>query len=129
MREERFPRLQRESLLDPRLPEVNPAVRVVKGARIRFAPGQPTGLHKHPTSTVGVVSEGSFNFQLEGEQAIVLQKGDCFFEPAGRTVLQFDNASMSDPAEIICFYLTDTDQRPLIEMLEGGMDTQLGKSS
>jgi hypothetical protein len=36
---------------------------------------------------------------------------------------------MSDPAEIICFYLTDTDQRPLIEMLEGGMDTQLGKSS
>jgi quercetin dioxygenase-like cupin family protein len=129
MSEERFSRLQREILLEATLPEVNPPVRMVKGARIRFAPGQPTGLHQHPMSTVGLVSEGSFNFQLEGGQARVLRKGDCFFEPAGRTILQFDNASASDPAEIICFYLTDTEERAPIEMLQGGMDAQLGKNS
>lgn len=127
MREKRFSRLHRETLLEATLPEGNPPVKVVKGARIHFAPDQPTGLHKHAMSTVGFVSEGSFSFQLEGEPPRVLRKGDCFFEPAGRTVLHFDNASASEPAEIICFYLTDADERPPIQMLPGGMDAQLGK--
>ncbi|MFY9838750.1 MAG: hypothetical protein WAK55_20190 [Xanthobacteraceae bacterium] len=64
----------------------------------------------------------------DGEEARVLSTGDGFFEPAGRTMLQFDNASSTEPAEIVCFYLTDTEERPTIEMLGGGMDTQLGKS-
>ena len=41
-------------------------------------------------------------------------------------ILKFDNASDSEPAEIVCFYLADTAERPAIEMLEGGMDSQLG---
>lgn len=57
----------------------------------------------------------------------MLGKGDCFFEPAGQTVLKFDNASADDPAEIFCFYLSGNDETPLIEMLDGGMDTQLGR--
>jgi quercetin dioxygenase-like cupin family protein len=79
-------------------------------------------------STVGVVTQGSFTFQPEGEEARVLRTGDGFFEPAGRTMLHFDNASSTEPAEIVCFYLTDTEERPAIEMLGGGMDAQLGKS-
>jgi hypothetical protein len=43
-------------------------------------------------------------------------------------MLQFDNASSTEPAEIVCFYLTDTEERPAIEMLGGGLDAQLGKS-
>jgi hypothetical protein len=34
---------------------------------------------------------------------------------------------VSEPAEIVCFYLADTKERPPIEMLAGGMDSQLGK--
>jgi len=58
---------------------------------------------------------------------MVLKTGDTFFEPAGHTILQFDNASTSAPAEIVCFYLADTKDRPAIVMLEDGMDRQLGK--
>jgi quercetin dioxygenase-like cupin family protein len=126
---DRFSRLQREPLLEASIPTANPPVRLVKGARIRFAPGQPTGLHQHPISTVGIVTEGSFTFQLEGEPARVLRTGDCFFEPVGRTVLSFDNASASEEAEIVCFYLMDSDDRPPIEMLEGGLDAQLGRKA
>jgi quercetin dioxygenase-like cupin family protein len=97
-----------------------------KGARIKFAPGQRTGLHRHPISTVGVVTAGSFHLQLEGKPVQVLKTGDSFFEPAGHTILKFDNASTSEPAEIVCFYLADTKERPPIEMLAGGMDSQLG---
>jgi quercetin dioxygenase-like cupin family protein len=123
----RFPRLTREPVLNETLPSANPPVRLVKGARIRFAPGQPTGLHRHPMSTVGVVTEGRFMFQREGEETRELRTGDGFFEPAGRTILHFDNASPTEPAEIVCYYLTDIEDRPAIEMLEGGMEAQLGK--
>ena len=125
---ETFPKLERKPVLEARLPEANPSVRLVKGARIRFAPGQPTGRHRHPLSTCGVVTAGRFLFQAEGEDPVELALGDPFFEPAGRTILKFDNASRSEPAEIVCFYLTDAPDRPSIEMLEGGMDAQLGKS-
>lgn len=109
------------------LPSANPIVRLIKGARIKFAPGQPTGLHRHPVSIVGVVTAGSFTLQLEGKPPQLLKTGDSFFEPAGQTILKLDNASTSEPAEIVCFYLADTKERPPIEMLAGGMDSQLGK--
>jgi quercetin dioxygenase-like cupin family protein len=129
MDDTRFAALQREPLLEEALPAANPAVRLVKGARIRFAPGQPTGLHRHPTSTVGVVTAGSFVFQAEGQKERLLQTGDSFFEPAAHPILRFDNASETEPAEIICFYLSDTSDRPTIEMLPGGMESQLGKTA
>src|SRR5580700_10750359 len=107
-----FPPLKREPLLEEELPSANPTVRLIKGARIRFAPGQPTGLHRHPISTVGVVTEGSFIYEREGEQPRVLNLGDGFFEPADQTMIRFDNASDTAPAEIVCYYLMDDDQRP-----------------
>jgi quercetin dioxygenase-like cupin family protein len=98
-----------------------------QGRTDQIRTGQPTGLHRHPISTVGVVTAGSFNLQLEGKPIQLLKTGDSFFEPAGHTILKFDNASTSEPAEIVCFYLADTKERPPIEMLEGGMNRQLGK--
>ena len=122
-----FSELERQPLFEEPLPAANPQVDLVKGVRIRFAPGQPTGLHRHPVSTCGVVTRGSFLFQADGANAVRLETGDSFFEPAEHTILHFDNASDSEPAEIVCFYLADTADRPAIEMLEGGMASQLGQ--
>jgi quercetin dioxygenase-like cupin family protein len=128
MAEQRFAALKRIPVLEEALPPENPTIQVIKGARIRFAPGQPTGLHRHPMSTVGVVTAGSFRFQPEGQDPRVLQTGDGFFEPAGRTILQFDNASETEEAEIVCYYLTDIAGRDSIEMLAGGVNAQLGQN-
>src|ERR1700749_4214048 len=128
MSDEKFPPLKRHPLLSATLPPENPPVRTIKAARIRFAPAQPTGLHRHPMSTCGVVTEGSFILQFQGDpEPRILRTGDCFFEPAHRTVLHFDNASETAPAEIICFYLSDETALPPIEMLPGGLDQQLGQ--
>jgi quercetin dioxygenase-like cupin family protein len=127
MADTHFPALNREPLLEEELAAANPTVRLIKGARIKFAPGQPTGLHRHPVSTVGVLTAGSFHLQLEGKPVQLLNTGDSVFEPAGHTILKFDNASTSEPAEIVCFYLADTKERPPIEMLACGMDSQLEK--
>lgn len=114
-----FPPLERKTVLDVPLPAANPAVHAVHGARIGFAPAQPTGPHRHPMSVVGVVTRGSFRFQPESEPARLLRQGDSFFEPAGRPILHFDNASRSARAEIVAFYLTDGNARPLIVGLGG----------
>jgi quercetin dioxygenase-like cupin family protein len=113
-----FPPLKRESVLEESIPGANPPIHLVRGAHIRFAPGQPTGLHRHPASVVGVVTEGSFKFQREGEPLRILKTGDSFFEPANHIILHFDNASGAKPAAIVAFYLTDSKDRPLIEMLD-----------
>ena len=79
----RFPPLKREPLLEEELPAANPTVRLIKGARIKFAAGQPTGLHRHPISTVGVVTAGSFHLQLEGQAGSASQNRRQFLR-AGR---------------------------------------------
>ncbi len=112
-----FPPLERQSALEAPLPAANPPVHLIRGAKIRFAPGQPTGLHVHPASTVGVVTQGSFVFQPEGEPSRIIKTGDVFFEPAGHRIIHFDNASATKPAAITVFYLTDTVGRPLIDLL------------
>ena len=38
MADARFPPLKREPLLEEELPAANPTVRLIKGARIKFAP-------------------------------------------------------------------------------------------
>lgn len=113
-----FPPLKRQPVLDVPIPAANPPIKLVHGARIRFAPSQPTGLHRHPVSVVGVVTEGSFIFQPEGEPARTIKVGDSFFEPAGKTILHFDNASSTKPATIVAYYLTDSSSTPLIEPLK-----------
>ena len=114
---EEFPPLQRVPVLEEAIPSTNPAIKLVRGARIRFAPRQPTGLHRHPISVAGVVTAGSFIFKREGEPEKIIKAGDSFFEPAGVTTERFDNASSTEPAELVAFFLTDTKDRPLIEML------------
>lgn len=114
---ENFPPLQRVPVLEEAIPSANPTVKLVRGARIRFAPRQPTGFHRHPISVVGVVTAGSFIIKKEGEPEKVVKAGEPFFEAAGVTTERFDNASDTEPAEIVAFFLTDTKDRPLIEML------------
>ena len=92
-----FPPLKREPLLEEELPAANPTVRLIKGARIKFAPGQPTGLHRHPISTVGVVTAGSFNLQLEGKPVQLLKTGDS---SSSRPGTRFSSSTMRRRASL-----------------------------
>ena len=84
---------------------------------IHFGPGQETGLHRHPCPVFGYIAKGSILFQIDGEAAKTLREGDAFFEPPHRRMLHFDNASQTEPATFIAFYLLDAGEDELIEML------------
>jgi quercetin dioxygenase-like cupin family protein len=85
--------------------------------QIDFAPGQKTGLHRHPCPVVGYIARGTIVFQPDGEAPTHLPAGSAFFEPANAQILRFDNASLEEPATFIAFYLLGNDDGELIEML------------
>ena len=45
-----------------------------------------------------------------------LSAGSAFYEPAGKVILRFDNASPCEKMRFICYYLLEGEQE-LIEML------------
>ncbi len=107
----------REPLLDAALPG-GPAVERVKGARIELGPRQETGLHLHPCHTVGLITVGTIRFQVEGRPERTLHAGDAFHEPADTRMAHFDNASETDHAAFVVFYLLPPGEERLIEILD-----------
>ena len=80
-------------------------VGAVRAVRIDYQPGQTSGAHQHPVPAVGVVLSGQVRFQVEGEPARLISAGEAFVEPPNTTVVHFDNASLSEPASFVAFYL------------------------
>jgi quercetin dioxygenase-like cupin family protein len=85
--------------------------------RITLGPGQKSGRHVHPCPVVGYIASGTGFCQIEGEMAELLPVGAAFYEPAGRVIADFGNASDVTPLTFIAFYLLDGDQE-LIQMLD-----------
>ncbi|MDF1760017.1 MAG: cupin domain-containing protein [Coxiellaceae bacterium] len=90
----------------------------VEVKQLDFAPSQQTGYHFHKCPVIGYISAGTINFQVEGGEPKVLNKGDAFFEPANTNIVHFDNASDSEGASFIAFYLLDKTEDELITMHE-----------
>ncbi len=108
--------IQRKALLTAMLGGSR-SVERVEIKQIELAPGQATGLHRHPCPVLGYVAAGLIEFQIDGEAAQRLRQGDAFFEPDNARILRFDNASASEPAVFIAFYLLGTGEHEPIEML------------
>lgn len=81
-----------------------------------LGPGLRAPLHLHPCPVVGVVTEGTVVFQIEGDAVQHLKAGDAFYEPANKRVARFDNEG-DTPAKFSAFYLLGKDEHELIRML------------
>jgi quercetin dioxygenase-like cupin family protein len=90
------------------------AVERVEVARIALAPRQQTGRHHHPCPVVGYVAAGAIRFQVEGQAERVLGAGDAFHEPLNARIAHFDNASDTERAIFIAFYLLPPGEDRLI---------------
>jgi quercetin dioxygenase-like cupin family protein len=110
------PSILRTSLLGATL-GADSHVERVEVARVELAPGQRTGLHRHPCPVIGWISAGTITFQVADGPQVTLTAGDAFHEPAGVPVPHFDNASETEPAAFIAAYLLPAGEDRLIEML------------
>jgi quercetin dioxygenase-like cupin family protein len=112
------PAITRKPLLTAALGSLTSIDRV-EVKQIDLAPGQATGLHRHPCSVVGYIVAGAINFQIDGHPMQCLHSGEAFYEPRDVRITHFDNASTTDHATFIAFYLLGAGEHELIEMLSG----------
>ncbi len=105
----------------------NPVVRTVfdqptnipgkslEGVAVSYPPGARSGPHHHAKSAfiIAYVISGAIRSQVEGEPARVYRAGETWSEAPGAHHTISENASATEPAELLAVFLLDTGDGPL----------------
>ena len=74
---------------------------------VTYPPGSKSSSHRHNAHTVVYVLEGSVIMQVEGGEAQTLQPGEVFYETPEDIHSVSMNASDTQPAKILVFFLKE----------------------
>ena len=83
-------------------------------ALVQFPPNAHSPRHRHPGSVMAFVIKGIVRSQLEGGPVGTFGAGQTWFEPPGAIHLFAENASATEPAEILAIFVADDDCGPLV---------------
>lgn len=72
-----------------------------------YAPGEFSPPHSHPCPVIGYVLKGAVRTKTKGEPEAVYKAGESFYEPPNGTHEISANASSSEPAEFLAYFLCD----------------------
>ena len=79
----------------------------VSVVRVTFPPGGLSPRHYHGGSVTLYILSGTIRSQIEGEPIKILKTGDTYFEPLGSIHLFAENASQTEPAEVLAVFVHD----------------------
>ena len=98
---------------------VAPGKRVdrVETNRVDFLPGQAMPTHKHTVPVICFVSKGEFRVKIGETPERLAATGTTTYEPPSVTVHYFKNASVTEPAELLCASLAGQEDKALNVML------------
>ena len=74
---------------------------------VEYAPGGSSDKHKHNAPTFVYVLEGSIVMQVEGGEAVTLGPGQTFYESPDDIHAVSKNASDSQPAKFLVFFVKE----------------------
>jgi quercetin dioxygenase-like cupin family protein len=81
---------------------------------VTFAPGHSDPIHRHNAYAFVYILEGSVILQLKGQPAVTLRPGDTFYESPTDVHLVGKNASNTEPAKFVAFFIKDKDAPILV---------------
>ena len=76
---------------------------------VEFEPGEVSAPHRHNAHTFVYVLEGSVVMQVQGGEAKTLTAGQTFYETPDDIHTVANNASATEPAKILVFFIKDSD--------------------
>lgn len=76
---------------------------------VEFAPGEVSAPHRHNAHTFVYVLEGSVVMQVQGGETKTLTAGQTFYENPDDIHTVANNASDTEPAKILVFFIKDSD--------------------
>jgi quercetin dioxygenase-like cupin family protein len=87
----------------------------VEAVTVSYPPGAKSAPHHHAKSAfiMAYVISGAIRSQVEGEPARVYHAGETWSEAPGAHHTISENASATDPAELLAVFLVDTGDGPL----------------
>lgn len=87
----------------------------LEGVAVSYPPGAKSAAHHHAKSAfiVAYVISGAVRSQVEGEPARVYHAGKTWTEIPGAHHTISENASATEPAELLAVFLLDTGDSPL----------------
>lgn len=93
----------------------NVAGKSLEAVTVSYPPGAKSAGHHHAGSAfiMAYVISGAVRSQLEGEPAHVYQAGETWSESPGAHHIVSENASATEPAELLAVFLVDTGDHPL----------------
>jgi len=94
------------------LPPLNGAHVEAKVVEVRYEPGGYSTAHSHGCAVVGYVAEGAIRSQVDAGPEAVYKAGETFYEAPNGAHRVSANASKTEPAKLIAFFLCDY-QTPL----------------
>ncbi|MFN8062454.1 MAG: cupin domain-containing protein [Vicinamibacterales bacterium] len=74
-----------------------------------YEPGGVNPSHRHPCPVVGVVLEGAVRMQLQGREETVYHAGESFYETPEDVHLLSSNASQTERARFLAYFVCDKD--------------------
>jgi quercetin dioxygenase-like cupin family protein len=88
---------------------------------VTYRPGESSHPHSHPCPVVGYVIAGAVRMQVKGEKETIYKAGDSFYEAPRRVHVVSANASHTEPATFLAYFVCDHEE-PLSApvALEGG---------
>ena len=81
---------------------------------VDYPPGAYTPAHRHPGSVTAYVTRGTVRSQLAGSPPQLYGPGTGWFEPPGALHLFAENASATEPAQILAIFVADDNCGPLV---------------
>jgi len=87
----------------------------LQAVTVSYPPGARSAAHRHANSAfiMAYVISGEIRSQLEGEPARVYHAGETWIEAPGAHHTISENASATEPAELLAVFLLDTGDGPL----------------
>ena len=81
---------------------------------VEYAPGATSSKHRHNANTFVYVLEGSIVMQVDGGKAVTLGPGQTFYESPDDVHVVSKNASDSQPAKFLVFFVKDKGAASLV---------------
>lgn len=96
-------------LLKQPLPVLDGAHLSVQTVEVVYEPGGANVAHRHPCPVVGYVLEGALRMAIDGQPAVTHRAGDTFIERPADVHRVSANASQSEPARFLAYFICDRD--------------------
>lgn len=82
-------------------------------ALVEFPPNAYTPRHRHPGSVTAFVIKGTLRSRMEGGPVVTYTQGQTWFEAPGAIHSFAENASVTEPAELLAIFVAEDDCGPL----------------